>query len=330
MRLASVCVAVVCAACTDAAPVRIVAGRTDTLVVNHRREVSLPVAAVNADGDTVVGGIASWRLVSGDNVGLTDSGTVHCTQNADAVVEARARGDVARHFTLFCRPLKGVLFGDALTMRPDGEPRLYGVPAIGLDDQPVTMLAASVAILDTNVARIEGDRVRPKRIGATEIVVRAGDCQSRVAVDVVARVDDPFAIGEYAEYLEPVQLVSNEYRTWKVPAGHLMIRLDADTAAHERLVLGALNANCARDRQGGVQAWSCITNDSTVVVLRRRGASAGSDRGTLVLRRAPWGRYSQTDSVRRAQRVRVPRPVVDDTLCPAMFGWVGRPRTAAR
>lgn len=329
MRVASVCVAVALAACTDAEPVRIVAGRTDTLVVNHRREVSLPVAAVNAQGDTVVGGIASWRRVSGDDVQLTDSGTVHCTQNADAVVEARS-GNVARQFTLFCRPLKGVLFGEALTMRPDGEPVLYGVPAIGLDDQPVTMLAASVAILDTNIARIEGDRVRPRRIGATEIVVRAGDCQSRVAVDVVARVDDPFAIGEYAEYLEPVQLVANEYRTWKVPSGHLMIRLDADTAAHERLVLGALNANCARARNGGVQAWSCITSDSTIVVLRRRGASAGSDHGTLVLRRAPWGRYSSADSVRRAQRGRVPRPAVADTMCPTMFGWVGRPRTAAR
>lgn len=317
-------------ACTDPTPARIVAGRTDTLVIHHRRLIALPAVAVNAAGDTLTRGITGWQRTSGDDIALTDSGTVHCTRNAEAVVAARA-GRVARQFVVRCRPLKGFVWGTGLALRPGGAPQPYPLWAIGLDDEPVTDLAAEVGLVDTAVAELVGtDRIRGKRPGGTALRVRAGDCRTSVGVTVVARVDDPFAVGEWAEHVAPMRLVGSEYRTWRVPVGHLELSLDASDDVQARLRLGVAHANCAALRSAP-QGLSCITTDSTVVVVRRVGRGthrAGSDSGALVIRRAAWGRQSTTAAAR--QRTPVRAPDSGDTLCPLLMGWTPKGQAASR
>ncbi|MCA0375679.1 MAG: hypothetical protein LCH84_08420 [Gemmatimonadetes bacterium] len=317
-------------ACTTPTPARIVAGRTDTLVIHHTRPIALPAVAVNAAGDTLPGGITRWRRVSGDTVALADTGTVHCTRRSETVVAAEA-GAVSRQFVVRCRPLKGFVWGAEVLLRPGSAPQPFPIYAIGTDDEPITDLAAEVGVVDTAVAElVGGSRVRAKRPGGTALRVRAGDCRTTIGVSVVDRVDDPFAVGEWAEHVAPTRLVGSEYRTWRVPVGHLELSLDGDAGAQERLRLDVAHANCAALRSAP-QGLSCITTDSTVVVVRRLGRGkdrVGSDSGALVIRRAAWGRQSVTAAAR--QRAPVRESDTGDTLCPLLMGWTPKGQAASR
>jgi hypothetical protein len=308
-------------ACADAAPVQLRVGRGDSVVVNHTSTVPLPLTAVAANGARREQPRAQWRQLSGPDLQLTDSGTVTCTAAFDARVRVQV-GTLTKEAVVRCRPIRGVLFFDGgVQLRPGDAPREYPFYAIGLDNQPVQLIAGEAAVLDTSVAELVDGKVRAKRAGTTDILVKAGDCRKFISVMVRDTVSDLAQLRPYSDYIVPLRLVSGEYQAIPVPAGHLIVRLDTDSLAHDRLALGVLRANCARMRPDP-QHLSCMTGDTSVVVVRRRpSAGAGSDTGRLIIARADWGPTAPQDANRRRVRAAGGESTAQ---CPHMLSWTGR------
>ena len=315
------------AACTDKATIELRVGRGDSVVVNHRSSVPLPLTAVVRDGRTIEQPRASWRQVSGPDLRLTDSGTVTCTAAFDARVEVRL-GALTKEAIVRCRPIRGVLFYDGgVTMRPGDAPRDYPFYAVGMDDAPVNLIAGEAAVLDTSVAEMVDGKVRAKRPGATGILVKAGNCRKIVSVVVRDTVGDLTRLRPYSDFIVPLRLVSGEYWAIPLPAGHLMIRLETDAPARDRLMLGVLRANCARVRPEP-QHFSCMTGDTSVAVVRRRaGAGLGSDTAQLFIARADWGPLAPMDSTQeRARRTARQLRNEEDSMCQNTLNWRARRR----
>ncbi len=309
-------------ACGDA-PVVLRVGRADTVVVNHQHAVPLPLTAVFQNGDTVGQPAARWRQVGGPSLNLTDSGTVTCTAAFDARVVAEYESRRAEAL-IRCRPIKGFLFfGNSVSMRLSDAPAVYPINAVDVDGNPVPLIAGEAVIEDTSIAELDSGRVIAKRYGSTSIRIRAGNCSTRVSVTIRDTVASLADIQPFVDYKHSMTLVSGEYWSSALPAGHLILRLDTDSLAHDRVALGVLRANCARIRESR-QELSCMTGDTSIVVVRRRpSAGDGSDTAQVVITRANWGPTFKEPQMRRVSR---PRREPRDTTCSEIFNWRGRAR----
>jgi hypothetical protein len=88
----------------DGAPVRLVAGNHDTIVVNEYLATRLPVRALDSAGrDVHVAGVR-YRQTSGDPLVLSALGIIRCDRSADASVRA-SLGTLSKELRVLCRPV---------------------------------------------------------------------------------------------------------------------------------------------------------------------------------------------------------------------------------
>ena len=120
------------AACVDARPVSLVAGRSDTVIVNSRGSVSLPVRLVDVNGVERRARGVRYRLIPGGDIELADGGRVTCDRPGDAEVEAMY-GDLSTRLTVLCRPIEGFRIGRVLRLTIGGPPAPLDVEAYGVN-----------------------------------------------------------------------------------------------------------------------------------------------------------------------------------------------------
>ena len=121
--------------------VRIVAGTNDSVVVNNRLSVPLPVFGVDARGrrHTITG--LRYQHIGGDSISLTPDGRVTCSRRADAQVSV-SHERLTKTFFLLCRPILAVSV-KRIWVLADGGSADLDPTAIGIDGGTKRSLPAS-------------------------------------------------------------------------------------------------------------------------------------------------------------------------------------------
>jgi len=95
----------IAAACGGKA-VRLVAGTSDTVVVNDRLQVPIPMHGLDASARRIEVRGVEFQPISENGVTLSRDGQVKCSGRADATSLATL-GNASTAFTLLCRPIRG-------------------------------------------------------------------------------------------------------------------------------------------------------------------------------------------------------------------------------
>ena len=289
-------------------PARIVAGKADTIVVNSRDAVPLPVQVLDDAGHELPATGLRFERVSGDSVQLAATGKITCAQRGDTQVRA-SLGALTKELVVRCRPIKGFRFvyGDGRPLVAGGPPRALDFVAVGVDDTPERMLAGTLRILDSSVAELRGLTVYPRARGETMVELDLGECLWDVGVFVNERVASPADI-RYADdiFLEsPLRLVDGERRGWKLPRGEYRVGLLTQAGVDAKLMLNTTAMNCVPWITGG-QDYHCVALESASVDVRnpRRAGTGGELYGELFVQRMDLPRASRNTPISKRERER--------------------------
>jgi hypothetical protein len=270
-------------------PARLVAGRADTIVVNSRSAVTLPVQLLDAAGRGLPARALRFERVAGDSLALTPNGRITCDRRGDAEVLV-SLGALSTRFALRCRPIKGFrfIYGDGRPLVVGGAPRQLQFVAVGVDDLPERMLAGTLSILDSSVAELRGLTVYPRAPGETMVELDLGECWWAIGVTVHERVASPSALrsAEDIFLISPLRLVDGERRGWRLPRGEYRVGLLTQAGVDAKLELGRTNMNCVTWITGG-QDYNCIALAGAAVDVRnpRRAGAGGELYGELFVER---------------------------------------------
>jgi hypothetical protein len=289
-------------------PARLVAGKADTVVVNSRSTVTLPVQVLDAAGHELPVTGLRFERVSGDSVKLAATGRITCDRRSDAAVRV-SLGALTKEFMVRCRPIKGFrfLYGDGRPLVAGGPSRDLDLLAVGVDDMPERMLAGTMKILDSSVAELRGFTVHPHARGATMVELDLGECLWHIGVFVNQRVASPAEL-RFADdiFLEsPLRLVDGERRGWKLPRGEYRVGLLTQAGVDAKLALNTTAMNCVPWITGG-QDYNCVALEGASIDVRnpRRAGAGGVLYGELFAQRMDLPRAAQASHVERRPRAR--------------------------
>lgn len=257
-------------ACEKPVPAHISVGLSDTIIVNSRQPVALPVQVFDSRDAIIPHPGVRWLWVHEDSTTrravLSDSGIVQCRHRADIAVQVHS-GPIGKQITLLCRPIAIVRSLPLEPLRLGGPPGSYEFGALAPDTTPVDEVAAIVTIADTNIAVLHDNLVHPRSVGETWLHVQVGDCNVSLLVSVEDPVDDP----RHLAFLHPFEtrftLASGEMRSWHPPSGLVYVHLLSAPAGSSFTTLAIRHADCTNLRESH-RAWSCVMSDSSVVAAQ--------------------------------------------------------------
>src|SRR5688500_8411016 len=73
---------------SSAPPARLVGGTADTVIINHTREVQIPVRVLDSVGRALLDTGVRFRWIGGDTLPVAGDGSLTCGHSIDALVEA--------------------------------------------------------------------------------------------------------------------------------------------------------------------------------------------------------------------------------------------------
>lgn len=268
-------------------PARLVVGRTDTVIVNSRHAIQLPVRVVDSAGRQLPPTGVRYVWVSGEPLAVSGSGRVTCPRRLDAEVRV-SLGTLSHRFTVLCRPIQGFSAMGGIDRAPflvDGPPATLVVPAVGLGGERVRQISGTLTVKDTTVAVARDDRLYPRAPGVTSVVLDIGDCLWAVGFEVVQRVASPSELRRREQvFLDaPLRLAAGEERTWRLPPGEYRVVLLPVRAPAVALLLGATAMNCVDD--GPAHHCIALADASVTVRARRNGAGSAVRADTLLVQR---------------------------------------------
>jgi hypothetical protein len=283
VRLPLAALIAVIAGCKGA-PARLVAGNADTVVVNNRVPVQLPVRVIDARGNVLDAAGVRYERIGGAPIPVSSTGTATCTQAGDAKVRA-SLGNVATDIVVHCRPVRSVRGVLMMNLVVGGPAKELSFEAIGLDGQPVFPLAAKISVGDSTIATIEGTRIRALRSGSTDVTIRVGDRSAFASVHVYDRVSSPEHIRPGQHLAVAVRLRDGEMRRWRIPASPevfflTMLPLRDGEQMPQVAIVGA---NCGSEF--GANSFFCLAQrDAAVIAYHpKEGAATRESSGTLAI-----------------------------------------------
>lgn len=287
----SVAFAIVVASGCSSRTVRIVAGANDSLVINNRLSVPLPVYGVDARGRRHAIAGLRYEQMSGDSILLTPDGSVTCSRRGDARVRV-THEQLTKTFSLLCRPILAIGWG-RIWVLAGGDSAALELRAIGINGEHEPLIAGVAIVQDTSIARVAHGEVFGVRPGQTDIFIDAGDCGGQVRVEVNERAATSVGLAPFQVFVGgPVELAPGELRTWTVPPGPYDIWTSGDT--DRGFAFGTSNINCTSGGVGGEHSCIAVANGTVIVRNMRR---TGSVRGTVFVSR-------KVDPVRDSSYVR--------------------------
>jgi hypothetical protein len=262
---------------------------TNGFIVNSVRPVRMSMKVVDATGHALDSTGVRYGWVSGIPVSVTSTGIITCTQAGDATVRA-SLGAVTTTVLLHCRPIHDVRAPGMINLVAGDPPLDVPFEAVGLDGRVVTLLAGRIGVGDTTIVSLEGQRIRPRAAGSTEITMSFGNRWAFTSVHVYERARSPEGILPGQHLAIPVELAGREMRRWRLPASpenyFLMILPDSDGHPIPRLAI--VGANCIRalDRH----SFFCLAlHDASVIAYHPQQAEPGQRlSGTLAVWRQDW------------------------------------------
>lgn len=252
------------ASCIDARPVRLVAGRSDTVVVNSLEAVPIAVRLVDANGVERRARRVRYRLIKGPEVALSGDGRVRCDGPGDAEVSATSGALMAR-VTVLCRPIERFRLPRVLRLTIGAPPAPLEVGAMGVDGKPVDLVAGTASVRDSQVATLIDGYVHGRARGLTMVDVEAGDCTVSIPVEVIEESRTTALLLPHGQYAESLSMAAGELRSWRVPPGRYEITLFGDgVPAHLRLASHEMNCGAF---PGTEQKYLCIAKDRASVIV---------------------------------------------------------------
>ena len=215
---------------------------------------------------------------------VSRSGTVDCDSIGDLTLVRHVMGKT--HVRVVrCRPVatldvvvpSEVLLGDSTQVLLLDARSTHGVP--------IDRLAAIVRIADTSIVRLRGDTIVPVRSGLTRVDVDLANCKvSRlVRIKGVAATLESIAVWEV--FRRPLDLVSGEIASFRIPRGDFRIRLALDSSAVSSFRLAVTHSQCGAT-PGMRHDYYCRTDTNSFVAVRRLDrARKTSDSVTLEVER---------------------------------------------
>lgn len=237
----------VSAACREAngPPVRLIGGSSDTVIINSRREVQLPMRVLDARGHSLPDSLVRYVLITGDEVSVSSNGLVRCLHSADATVKAEL-GSIATTLSVRCRPVKKVYIEGPLQFLLPDSAKEMPLRVVDLDGNDVGLLSGKTDILDTTVATIDGIRVIPKAPGVTVAGVRFGNESAGVGVHVYETVGGLDALQRGTKFVGvPLRLAGAEMKSWTLPPGSWMLTMLPESDEANGIQLRIEGATCS-------------------------------------------------------------------------------------
>jgi hypothetical protein len=283
MRIVTAAAALLFVSACKGPPARLVAGVSDTIIVNNERPIQIPIRVVDAAGHLLPDTGVRYRWTSGVPVSVSATGMATCTQSGDATVRA-SLGALTTDLLLRCRPVRDVRALRMMNLVLGGPAQELPFEAVGVDGRPVTLLTGQVTIQDSTVATVEGLRIRARAPGSTAMDMRIGDRVAHASVHVYEHVATPEGILPGQHVAVPVRLVGGEMRRWRLPAAREVYFLTMLRERAEHMPrLAIVGANC--DRWLDPHSYFCLAKDgaSVFVYHSHQADSAQELSGTLAV-----------------------------------------------
>lgn len=248
----------VCASGCKGPPARLLAGTTDTVVVNNVRPVQLPIRVLDSRGRELKEMTSlRYQQVVGVSASISATGAVTCRQPGDANVHV-SLGALATDVVVRCRPVRELHVQPFMTFVVGEPARELPFEAIGVDGQPVTLLTGQITVRDSTIATVEGTSVYARRPGHTQLVIRVGDKVLTSGVSVYQRGSTPEGLRPGQNVAVPVQLAAGEIRRWRLaaaPEPYYIAMLPDRDAEWPRPGLAVAGARCWR--MADTHSFSC-------------------------------------------------------------------------
>lgn len=265
-------------------PARLVAGRGDTVIVNSRRPVQLPMRVLDEAGHHLDSTGVHYEWVAGAPVSVSTTGVVNCAEPGDATVRA-SLGSLVTHLILLCRPVRDVRTVRMVNLVVGSPAQELPFEAVDVNGTPVTLLTGQVTVKDSTIATVEGVRIRARAPGSTDLTMRVGDKLGFASVHVYELARTPEGIRPGQHVAVPVRVGGGEMRRWWISASpenyFLAILPDDDGAATPALAI--VGANCVPGL--GPNSYFCLAqHDASVIVYHPQQVdSAQKLSGTLAV-----------------------------------------------
>ena len=272
-------------------PVRLGTDSSDTLIVNNRSPVALPVHAFDAAGRTIAAAPIHLAWVSGDSMPIDSAGRITCKGRGDLTVRASLASLVANVFVR-CRPTEYVripgpiqfILGDSEMMRP----LVLPVAAYAANGRPVTMFDATVHIKDEDIATLDGLTLYPRSRGITLAWARVGNVDAGIGVHIYQRVNSLTALDTLLRvppgqrlFAVPLRLESGEFHRQRLPPGGWMLAmLPEDDHDPYRIHLRVENGHCQPNFLNAPRRWACGDRDSAALIVYRPYRKSDTSVGT--------------------------------------------------
>lgn len=252
---------------TKGAPARLVAGESDTVLVNDRRSVLIPLRVTDAAGRVVPDTAARFTREAGAAIPVSPRGEVTCAQRGDATVRATL-GTLTTRFLLRCRPVEALRFPGPIQLVLGDSAREIPVTAYGPDNRPVHLFAARLHVGDTTLVALDGTRLRPRAWGATVLSVTIGDRQASTGVHVYAPATTLESLHRERRLIAvPLRLAPGEVRRWSLPPGGWMLTMWPEEDEGRGPQLRIEGARCGRPLGISRRRFSCASSDPISVVV---------------------------------------------------------------
>ncbi len=269
----------------EASPARLVVGIADTVVLNHTREVQIPLRVLSAEGELLSDSAVRYQVIGGASLSVTPRGMVTCADSRDATLEARL-GGLRNTFVVRCRPVTKLhIAGPVQFLFPDTAQDLH-VLAEGVDGGDVTLLRGTSSILDSSIADIDGIRVIPKSPGSTIGTVQFGNQSASVGVHVyeTATTLDGLARGKELIGI-PLRMSAGETKSFRLAAGTWMVTMLPEADETTGLQLRFDGANCSELRLTRRRYGCLVRSEGRLTVSHPSTlSSAGELEGQLLVR----------------------------------------------
>lgn len=284
MRIVTAVVALLCLSACNGPPARLVAGRSDTIIVNNQGPIQLPIRVLDAGGHVLPDTGVRYHWTSGAPVTVSATGVATCTEAGDASIRA-SLGPLSIDFLLRCRPVRDVravrmmnlVLGDAAQELP--------FEVVGVDGRPVTLLTGQVTVQDSTIATVEELRIRGRAPGSTAMDMRIGDRLAHASVHVYERVSTPEGIRPGQHVAVPVRLAGGEMRRWRIAAAPELyfLAILPDRDEQQMPALAVTGANC--EPWLDAHSYFCLAqHDAAVFVYHPQQADSAQElSGTLLV-----------------------------------------------
>jgi hypothetical protein len=264
-------------------PARIMAGLSDTVVVNSHLPARIPIRVLDAAGSAISDTGVRLQWVSGITTPISAAGQVTCVQSGDATLRATL-GRIATDVLLRCRPVETVRIAGPVQLIVGDTAHVLAMAAFGPDARPVDPLTASVWIGDSTIAAVEGSRVRPLAQGATLVAVTIGGREGRAGVHVYERASTLDGLREQRLLAVSLRLVAGEMRRWRLPPGEWMLAMWPEED-EKGLRLRVEGANCMPS-QLTKRRYVCLASHEASIIVYAPWMKGPSSEliGTLAVR----------------------------------------------